>query len=391
MGSSGSSSTTNTKSEPWDAQKPFLEGTFFEAQNLYQNTNSLAPSYYWGNTVAPQSGYTTGAINMQANRALAGDDRFGNVASASGGVGSILRDPYMNNNSGLQSLESLGNRNWNSGNAGLNYLNSYTGQNTLAGNKGYNTLANMAGQNLNNNVGMNTLAAMTSSVNPYSQTLLNKAIGQQNSQINGNFSQAGRYGSGAHENAVADATTNLTNQFYSNAYDQQQNAANAYAQNYMIGINAQQNAAQAAASTYMQDQANKLGAAENAGNLYMSGLQGQAGAAGSAANAYNAGVSNLNSAAENALSISNQPYTDAAALSDTGALVDEYQQELINADIDRYNYEQQRPMTALANYINLINGTYGGTSTTTGQNTSRSSLSNVNNSNTTQSILAALG
>lgn len=318
MGSSGSSTT---RSEPWDAQKGYLQNIAFpQAQSLYENTSSLAPDYYRGNTVADQSAYTKQAINMQGQRALAGDDQYGSIANAAGSLGYTLKDTDQSNNSGLTSLNSLAGTNWNSGNSGLSALNS-----------------------------------MTTAVNPYSQTLLNQAIGQQTSQLNGNFSQAGRYGSGAHENAVADAATNLTNQFYSDAYDKQMQAAQA------------------------------------ASESYLSGLQGQASAANSAANAYNTGVSNQNSAAVAAQNLANQRYTDAAALSDAGSLIDEYNQEKINADIDRYNYTQQQPMTELANFINLINGTYGGTSTTTGQNTSRSTLSNINNSSTTQSILAALG
>ncbi len=319
MGGKGSS-TTNTKSEPWDAQKDYLKQTFADAQNLYQNTDALAPAYFSGNTVAPQSNFTTQAINMQGNRALAGDDQYGSIGNAATALGSYLTDPMQSSNAGLKTLNSIGAKNWNAGDTGLSALNS-----------------------------------MTTAVNPYSQKLLRQAIDQQTGQLNGNFSKAGRYGSGAHENAVAAAATNLTNQFYADAYDKQMQAAQA------------------------------------ASNTYQSGLQGQAAAAGQAANAYNQGASNLNSMANTAQNIANQKYTDAAALSDAGSLIDEYKQEVINANIDRYNYEQQRPMTALANYINLINGTYGGTSTTTGQNTSRSTLSNVNNSNTTQSILAALG
>ena len=60
-------------------------------------------------------------------------------------------------------------------------------------------------------------------------------------------------------------------------------------------------------------------------------------------------------------------------------MMDDYNQQLINAAIDKYNYEQQQPLTALSNYNQLIQGSYGGTTTSTAkQNTgSTSRLGNV--------------
>ena len=42
-------------------------------------------------------------------------------------------------------------------------------------------------------------------------------------------------------------------------------------------------------------------------------------------------------------------------------------QAKIDAAIDKYNYNAQRPLTALSNYNQLIQGTYGGTTTSTGK------------------------
>ena len=76
--------------------------------------------------------------------------------------------------------------------------------------------------------------------------------------------------------------------------------------------------------------------------------------------------------------LANQAYTDAEALSQAGGMMDDYNQQLINADIDRYNYNQQKALLALQNYNNLIQGSYGGTTTTTGQQSnSGSTLGNV--------------
>lgn len=255
-GGGGGGGTTKQVTEPWDAQKGYLKDVFAQSQNLY-NSGALAPDYYSGNTVAPQSQWTQDALQMQADRAMNGST---SIDTAQAGMDNIT-----------------------SGNA------------------------------LANNAGLNALNQMTTAVNPYMKALYEDAAGQANAQIDSGFSGAGRYGSGAHENAKADAMADLSAQMYSHAYDQQ------------------------------------LQAAQQAGQLYNTGI-GQQVVAG-----------------QTAQQLANQAYTDAAALSEAGGVKDDYQQQLINADIDRYNYESQQPLTALSNYNQLIQGTYGGTSTTTGQ------------------------
>jgi hypothetical protein len=268
MGSKGGGGgTTVQKTEPWDQQKPYLIDIFQQSQDLY-NSGGLAPDYYSGNTVAPQSQWTQDALQMQADRAMNGD---ASISTAKGAMDNITSGNALADNTGLHALEQ-----------------------------------------------------MTTAVNPYSSALLGDAVGQATAQIDSGFSGAGRYGSGAHENARADAIADLNSQFLSDAYNKQ------------------------------------LQAAQQAGQLY------------------NTGVGQQVVAGQTAQSLANQAYTDAAALSEAGGVMDDYQQQLINADIDRYNYESQQPLTALSNYNQLIQGTYGGTSTATGQQSSGgSTLGNV--------------
>ena len=304
MGSKGGGSTTTVqKADPWSGQQPYLKDIFSEAQNLY-NSGAMAPDYYSGNTVAPQSQWTQNALQMQADRAMNG----------SASIDTAL--------AGMDNITSGG---------------------ALAGNTGMNTLNQIAGTDINaGNQGLTVLNQMTNAVNPYSSALLNDAVGGATAQIDSGFSGAGRYGSGAHENARADAVADLTNQFYSNAYDQQ------------------------------------MAAAQAASGAYLGGLDTQASAANQAGSLYNTGIGQQVVAGNTAQQLANQAYTDAAALSEAGGVKDDYAQQLINADIDRYNYESQQPLTALSNYNQLIQGSYGGTSTTTGQQASGgSTLGNV--------------
>ena len=255
-GGGGGNTTTVQKADPWSGQQPYLSDVFSQSQNLY-NSGALAPDYYGGNTVADQSQWTQQANQMQADRALGGS---ASIDSAQASMDNIVSGGAL------------------AGNAGLNALNQ-----------------------------------MTEAVNPYSSALLGDAVGQATAQIDSGFSGAGRYGSGAHENARADAIGDLTSQFYSNAYDQQMQAAS------------------------------------QAGNLY------------------NAGIDQQISGAGMSQELANQAYKDAEMLSQAGANVDAFNQAKIDADIDRWNYDQQKALTALSNYNQLIQGTYGGTTTSTGK------------------------
>ena len=90
-------------------------------------------------------------------------------------------------------------------------------------------------------------------------------------------------------------------------------------------------------------------------------------AAAQAGNLYNAGVDTQISGAGMSQELANQAYKDAEMLSQAGANLDAFNQAKIDADIDRWNYDQQKALEALSRYNQLIQGTYGGTSTSTGK------------------------
>lgn len=305
-GGGGGSTTTVQKADPWEGQQPYLiggyvggydieepiykidengnkvisgyntthvggtsvPGVFPEAAKLYQS-GQLAPNYYPGQTIADQSQWTQQALQMQADRALNGSQYVDNAQNS---IDAIVNGTALQNNAGLQ-----------------------------------------------------TLNQMAAEDNPYIDELYSRANAQAQASLDSNFNRAGRYGSGAHEAASADAANNLAAQMYSALYDKRANAAQAAGQLYNTGIGQQVVGANAAQS------------------------------------------------------LANQAYTDAAALSEAGGVQDDYQQQLINAAIEKYNYEQQQPMLALQNYNNLIQGNYGGTSTSnvSGNLGGRSTLGNV--------------
>lgn len=269
-GGGGGSTTTVQKADPWEGQMPYLsdwhqwgnnpdnpyQGVFPNAYKLYVE-GKLAPDYYEGNTVAGQSDWTKQALQMQADRAMNGSQLINDASDAMGNV--------------------------------------------------------MTGQALQGNQGLNTLNQMAQEDNPYADELYNRANSQAQAGINANFNAAGRYGSGAHAAASADAANNLANQMYGSMWDK------------------------------------RASAAQSAGQLYNQGIGQQIMGAGQAQQ------------------LGNQAYTDSAALSEAGGVMDDYNQQLINADIDRWNYDQNKALQALSNYNQLIQGNYGGTTTSTGQ------------------------
>lgn len=105
---------------------------------------------------------------------------------------------------------------------------------------------------------------------------------------------------------------------------------------------------------YYKDQENDT-LAKNLGNLYNQTYYQD----------YTNERGNQMNAAAMAPGYAQQDYLDLNALSDVGTAKDTYSQNLINADIDKWNYNQNVASNKLANYMNMIQGNYGGSSTTT--------------------------
>ena len=70
---------------------------------------------------------------------------------------------------------------------------------------------------------------------------------------------------------------------------------------------------------------------------------------------------NILSAAEFAPAIAEQDYKDLNVLAGVGATREALANEYLQDDINRYNYDENRDLNALTQYMNLIQGNYGGT------------------------------
>ena len=94
-------------------------------------------------------------------------------------------------------------------------------------------------------------------------------------------------------------------------------------------------------------------------------------------NNYNNERANQMSTMGQATNLANQDYTDLSKLSDVGSAQDAYNQSTTDADVDRWNYNQNLAYNKLAQYMGLINGSYGMSSTTSTPVSGTSSLGNA--------------
>lgn len=237
-GSDKTKSTTTT--EPWSGVQPYLTGAYSDAQSIY---NQGPPSYYGGSTVAPLSGYTTGALDTLFNRGQQGST-VGNAAQ--GAVTDTLGGNYLNNN-------------------------QYLG------------------------------GAIDAATRPVIENYQNNIA----PGIDSMFSMGGRYASDAdtaHAQAAQQAGSNLNRQ---------------------IGDISSQMAYQ-----NYNDERQRM-------------MQGAA----------------------LAPSLAGMDYTDIQAMGQAGQGFDQYNQSLINADVDRWNYAQNADWNQVVDYLGLLNGNNYGTST----------------------------
>jgi hypothetical protein len=229
--------------EPWSGVAGPLKSAVGKAGSLFGN--GTAPGYYPGQTQAPMSGYTQGALDWQAQRAMAG---------------SPLTE------------------------AGQNQLT-----NTLNGD--YLNAGNPAFQ-----------GAVQSAIRPVKEQYQNVVM----PGLNSTFSEAGRYGSGAHQQMAGQAST-----------DYQRNvgdiASNMAYQNY----------------------------SDERGNMLKAGLL--------------------------APEMAQQDYFDINQLGAAGSNIDAFNQNTINADISKYDYNRDKDWNYLSNYMGLLQQAPWGQTTTTKQ------------------------
>ena len=159
MSKSAGTQTTQTITEPWKVQSPYLEKGFQRAEELFNQAN--IPSYYPNATYVPFASETETALQLAKARAT-------------------------------------------QGNPLLNKSQAYA-DNVMSG------------------------AFLNPSTNPYLNNLFSTMADKVKTNVNTNFAQGGRYGSGAHTGTMTEQLGDLATKVYADNYNRERGVMDAMA------------------------------------------------------------------------------------------------------------------------------------------------------------------
>ena len=283
MGGSGGGDSTTT-AEPWEAQQPYLEDIFRQAQNIYRQ--GYGQEYYPGQTVAGMAPATQAGIGMLEQSAYGAPEQGAMQNYLMGG----MMNPY--------------------GQAGVG--SEFGGVTPFGG--GYGESTPMGG--------VASPAQQQFSGNPYLDQMFNTAAGrageafqeQTMPAIGAMFGSAGRTGSGIQQEVAENAAQGF-------GRDLQGMAANIYGPAYESAMG-------------RDVQRRQLGAEIGRG------------------------------AAALTPSMQNMQQQNIQNMLMAGQIPQNYAQQLIDADRQRFDFYQQAPYQALGQYGNIVQGMPGGYGTT---------------------------
>lgn len=337
MSGGGSSGGSTQKIEPPKWLEGHLKNIGGGAQGLYEADKT---GYYPGSTVAGQSPAQQKALELLEARALGGNPL---LQSAQGAAQQTIQGGYLGGgpagNLYSQIIGSFGQS--QPGNTGI--VPPGQGQ-PAPGTGGFGAPATPWGQ-----LGQTASGAYLNS-NPYLDRTFDQAAGAVersfrravNPQLDSQFAGSGRYGSGAWQAAKADSQRELGDTLSG------------------LGTSIY-------GGNYAQERQNQLSAQQGLGNF---GLQ----AASLADSAYGRERGFQQSAIGQAAGLADADYNDIERLWGAGQSRQGYQQQLIDADINKFNYLKDLPYDRLARYASTIQGVPGNYGTTTAKSGQQGSV-----------------
>lgn len=403
--SGGGGGTTTQKADPWSGVQPYLA-------NMYQRADATAkgpaPQYYPGSTVAQPGQYTWDTLNQMtdvgnngtsASRLL--NDNASAISQGQDQTSQDLRNAAMGNNQAGWTLGSVANGTdygqqvlaqlaGGGGASGQAYQNMIAGntpemqaqQNVLNGNTTQDKALNgiISGSDAGSQYYNKLLSGSMLNGNPY----LSEMVGNINKDTTRDFnnsilpgiasqlSAAGRYGSGAGNQAISDAGINLADRLNSNA-------TNIYGNNYAAERQLQDAAAGKLQSGLLnatgQRSSNVNGAASFLGQDRLAGANGLNAQQYNAANARTGNAMGA-SQALNSNMTSNLNALSGRTLAGNQGLQQAYQNNLTNLglrqsvsdylgnldqqnltdQVNRWNFNQAQPWQQLQNENGILNG-----------------------------------
>lgn len=329
MGGKSSGSQTQ-KTEPWSGQQPYLKYGFQQAQDIY---NSGGPGYYPNATYVPFSQQSETALGMMEGRALAGSPL------------NQMAQQY-----GADTLSGA-------------YLNSPYGKAT-AGGRASNITARSGINEIGNNALEQTAQGDFLNANPYVDDMYDmsaQAVGRNYRDavvptLNATFASGGRTGSRAQTDAFANSQrelgetlNNLSTQTYYNNYLNER-------QNQLGAANSLSNYSQQDADRYLRADMSNQGSQNAAAQRAMQASMQNS-------SLYGAERARQQQMASLAPELANLDYADMERLFGVGQAVEGKAGQVLQDDINRFDHYQNLPEQNLQNYIQAIQGNYGGTTT----------------------------
>ena len=328
-GGGGGSQSTNTveKADPWAGQQPFLKDVFQEAQDRYESGD---PNFFPGSTIEQ---FNPNELGYQQNVL----DQFSSgrgqalQQGAEGAVNNLFgSNDIFNATSGLAPYgqESLV--------AASNLTDSQVGDTTGASPLMQQMLSGSVQQNPFIEQANNAMAA--DAVSNFQQQVMPALRASQIAYQPGGSSR-GDIASGIAAGNVGRSITDFANTNRMNAFNSAQQQQMQAAQLLEGGRGQRANEALQQGST--------------AFGLGLGGQQQFAGQQGQALGAYG--------------TVSQTPYDLAGNINDVGMTQRELGQQNLDEDVNRFQFDQNIQDQKLSNYANLIQGTYGGTKTSTAE------------------------
>lgn len=350
-----------SNSEPWAGAQPALKEALSGAQQLFSQG---MPAFYPGSTVAPMSGDTMSGLNAIRNNASStpalADMQLGAVSGA--------MNPSMLPGQFRVAQTAMG------GNA--NPYAGYFAQQSSVQNPFLGSFTQTAAQPVTG-AGMDTLTqAATGGMmqNPWLDATFDQGANQIRNQLDTAFARAGRsFGNSNYGDAFGRSLGEFATDLYGGAYEsdmtRRMGAASQLAGYEQGGVDRMLGALGAEAGIYGDTRAQNLSAGQFGAGLFDQDLSRSIDSYLALANQRNTETGLGLDAAGMLPGIYDFSNQGARDLLGVGSSLEGYNQALIDADRERYQYDAFAPRTNVE-WLNAIasgQGAMGGTSTTTGQ------------------------
>ena len=367
----GTAATLGTAGTPGTPGTP---GLFPSAAEWF---SSQKPEYFPGQTTAQPDWAFWEALGRQENRAILGSREMND---AKGNLLSTQQGSYLNTFP-MQQLQQLSQAQTNPGMEQLQQL--FGGLNNPAmGQLGNLASGQPQSQNPLYQLLQNIAQGGMLNANPYIDPMFNQAAGRVGDQFKNTvmpqlasmYSQAGRYGSNAMNQSTDTAqgnlgdtlnnlATNIYGQNYANERQLQQAASGMLGAQYGNDINSRIAAATSQGQQYSTDRGQQIGIGTNLGNLFNQGQQNRIGAATAQGNLMSQERDNMMKATALAPIFAQNDYADIDRLMQSSQMKQQLAQSNINADINKWNFNQTKDLNKLNSLSQILQGFGGGSST----------------------------